>query len=52
MLKKDSFIDGLNATLLWKIELKKPLSYEDVVEKAKGREWKNQRLAYGSSLSR
>lgn len=41
MLKKDSFIAGLNATLQWKIELKKPVSYEDAVEKAKGREWTN-----------
>ena len=45
MLKKDSFIAGLNANLRWKIELKKPVSYEDAVEKAKGREWKNQRLS-------
>ena len=29
----------------WKIKLKKLVSYEDAVEKSKGREWKNQRMA-------
>lgn len=52
MLKKDSFIAGLNSTLRWKVELKKPISYEDAVEKAKGREWKNQRMTQlGMGLS-
>lgn len=51
MLKKDSFIAGLNTTLQWKVELKKPVSYEDAVQKAKGREWKNQSMAQlGMSL--
>lgn len=40
MLKKDNFIAGLNATLQWKIELKKPVSSTRM-------QWKKQRVENG-----
>lgn len=44
MIKKDVFIESLKASLRWKVELKKPVNYEDAVQIATNKEWKAQRL--------
>ncbi len=45
MMKKDRFMAGLKGTLRWRVELKKPRSYEEAVEIAKNKEWKLDHLA-------
>ena len=40
MMKKDQFMIGLRADLRLRVELKKPRSYEEVVDVAKRKEWK------------
>ena len=44
MMKKDRFLAGLRESLHWRVELKKPRTFEDVVEVAKNKEWKLRRL--------
>ena len=44
MIKKDTFIESLKSTIRWKVELKKPLNYDEAVLVAKNKEWKAQRL--------
>ena len=44
MMKKDRFLADLRESLRWRVELKKPLTFEDVVEVAKNKEWKLRRL--------
>ncbi len=44
MMKKDRFVGSLKPNLQWKVELKKPATYEDAVEVAKSKEWKAQKL--------
>ena len=44
MMKKDRFLDGLRESLHWRVELKKPQTFEDVMEVAKNKEWKLRRL--------
>jgi len=39
MLKKDRFLGSLKDSLRWKVELKKPHSFEVVVEIKKIKEW-------------
>ena len=45
IMKKDNFIAGLKPSLRWKVELKKPLTYDEAVDVAKRKEWKVQKLA-------
>ena len=40
MMKKDQFMVGLKGTLRWRVELKKPRTYDDAEEIAKSKEWK------------
>ncbi|MCO5584217.1 hypothetical protein L7F22_038141 [Adiantum nelumboides] len=44
MMKKDRFLAGLKENLHWKVELKKPRTYEDTLEVARNKEWKIKRL--------
>lgn len=44
MMKKDRWIVSLKGTLQWRVELKKPMTFEEAVAIAKGREWKEQRM--------
>lgn len=44
MMKKDRFMAGLCDTLRWRVELKKPKTYEDTLEVAKNKEWKLKRM--------
>lgn len=55
MMKKDSFVAGLKSTLGWRVELKKPATFDDAVQVAKNKEWKAGRLTQmgvGSSEDR
>ncbi|MCO5606142.1 hypothetical protein L7F22_060329 [Adiantum nelumboides] len=45
MLKKDRFLASLRSGLCLKVELKQPRTFEEVVELAKNKEWKSQRLS-------
>ena len=45
MMKKDRFMAGLSDTLRWRVELKKPKTYEDTLEVAKNKEWKLKRMS-------
>ena len=45
MMKKDRFIAGLSDTLRWRVELKKPKTYEETLEVAKNKEWKLKRMS-------
>ncbi len=45
MMKKDRFMAGLCDTLRWRVELKKPKTYEDTLEVAKNKEWKIKRMS-------
>ena len=45
MIKKDRFMAGLTDTLCWRVELKKPRTYEDTLEVAKNKEWKIKRMS-------
>ena len=45
MMKKDRFMAGLKGTLRWRVELKKPRSYDHAVEISKNKEWKLDHLA-------
>ena len=38
VMKKDRFMTGLKGTLRWRVELKKPKSFEEAVEIAKSKE--------------
>ncbi|MCO5604219.1 hypothetical protein L7F22_058382 [Adiantum nelumboides] len=44
MMKKDRFLAGLKENLRWRVELKKPRTYEDTLEVARNKEWKIKRL--------
>lgn len=44
MMKKDRFMAGLLDTLRWRVELKKPRTYDDLLEVAKNKEWKVKRM--------
>ena len=44
IIKKDMFFIVLRESLHWILELKKPLTYEDAMEVAKNKEWKQRRL--------
>ncbi|MCO5581366.1 hypothetical protein L7F22_035248 [Adiantum nelumboides] len=44
MMKKDRFLAGLNKNLRWRVELKKPRTYEDTLEVARNKEWKIKRM--------
>ena len=44
MMKKDRFVAGLKPTLRWKVELKKPRTYDEAEDMAKNKEWKAQRM--------
>ncbi|MCO5551584.1 hypothetical protein L7F22_005089 [Adiantum nelumboides] len=44
MMKKDRFLVGLKENLRWRVELKKPRTYEDTLEVARNKEWKIKRL--------
>ena len=44
MMKKDRFLVGLRENLRWRVELKKPRTFEDAVEVAKNKEWKLRRI--------
>ena len=44
MMKKDRFLAGLQDGLRWRVELKKPRSFEDALEVAKNKEWKLKRM--------
>ena len=44
MMKKDRFLAGLQDGLRWRVELKKPRSFKDVLEVAKNKEWKLKRM--------
>lgn len=39
MMKKNRFVESLKPNLRWKVELKKPATYEDAVGIAKSKEW-------------
>ena len=45
MMRKDRFMAGLSDTLRWRVELKKPKTYEDTLEVAKNKEWKLKRMS-------
>ena len=45
MMKKDRFLGGLREDLRWRVELKKPKSYEHALEVAKNKEWKLKRMS-------
>ena len=45
MMKRTKFLAGLGDNLHWKVELKKPRSYEEALEIARSKEWKLQRLS-------
>ena len=45
MMKKDRFLGGLLEDLRWRMELKKPKSYEHALEVAKNKEWKLRRMS-------
>ena len=42
MMKRTRFLVGLSDNLCWKVELKKPRSYEEALEIARSKEWKLQ----------
>ena len=44
MIKKDTFLAGLQDGLRWREELKKPMGFEDALEVAKNKEWKLKRM--------
>ncbi|MCO5571554.1 hypothetical protein L7F22_025298 [Adiantum nelumboides] len=44
MMKKDRFLPGLKENLRWRVELKKPRTYEDTLEVARNKEWKIKRM--------
>ena len=44
MMRKDRFLAGLKQNLRWRVELKKPRTYEDALEVARNKEWKLKRL--------
>ena len=44
MIKKDRFLASLQDNLHWRVELKKPRSFEDALEVAKNKEWKLKRI--------
>ena len=44
MMKKDRFLAGLQDGLHWRVELKKPKSFEDALEVAKNKEWNLKRI--------
>ena len=44
MMKKDLLVSGLKPTLQWKVELKKPKTYDKAINMAKNKEWKAQRM--------
>ena len=44
MMKKDRFLAGLKENLRWRVELKKPRTYEDALEVARNKEWKLKKL--------
>ena len=44
MMKKDRFLVVLRESLRWRVELKKPRTFEDAVGVAKNKEWKLRRL--------
>ena len=43
-MKKDRFLASLKDGLCWRVELKKPKSFEDALEVAKAKEWKLKRM--------
>ena len=45
MMKKEKFLAGLREELRWRVELKKPRSYEHALEVAKNKEWKLKRMS-------
>lgn len=45
MMKKDRFLAGLQESLRWRVELKKPGTFEDSLEVARNKEWKLKRLS-------
>ena len=45
MMKKDRFLAGLWENLRWRVELKKPRTYEDALDVAKSKEWKLRRMS-------
>lgn len=50
-----SFVAGLKSTLVWRVELKKPTTFDDTIQVAKNIEWKAGRLTQmgiGSSKDR
>ncbi|MCO5561273.1 hypothetical protein L7F22_014894 [Adiantum nelumboides] len=44
MMKKDRFLAGLKENVRWRVELKKPRTYENTLEVARNKEWKIKRL--------
>lgn len=44
MMKKDRWIARLKGSLQWRVDLKKPMTFEEAVAAAKGREWKEKRM--------
>ena len=40
MMRKDRFLANLKQNLHWRVELKKPRTYEDALEVARNKEWK------------
>lgn len=44
MIKKDSSVAGLKATLRWRVELKNPTTFDEAMEMAKNKEWKVQHM--------
>ena len=45
MMKKDRFLLGLVESLRFRVELKKPRTYEDTVEVARSKDWKLRKMA-------
>ena len=44
-MKKDRFLAGLWENLRWRVELKKPRTYEDALDVARSQEWKLRRMS-------
>ncbi|MCO5567846.1 hypothetical protein L7F22_021542 [Adiantum nelumboides] len=44
MMKKDRFLAGFWENIRWRVELKKPRTYEDALEVARNKEWKLRRM--------
>ena len=44
MMKKDRFLAGLKQNLHWRVELKKPGTYENAVEVVENKEWRLKKM--------